>query len=191
MNIQIKNRVAWGISGSGDQIIEILDVMKRNRSKFQVEIRVFISKAGEQVLKWYNLFDNLTENFDKVYLEKSPNTPFLAGDLQSGRYDFFIVAPTSSNTTAKISLGLGDTLISNAASMASKAYIPVYVLPCEYGFGSTNTKLPDGRDLKLRIRKEDTEHIKRLENMDDVYVIKTVDEISNIFNKYYGLNVKN
>ena len=69
------------------------------------------------------------------------------------------VARSLKARAAKISLGLGDSLISNAASMASKAYVPVFFLPCEFGFGSTNTKLPDGRDLNLRIRKEDTEHI--------------------------------
>ena len=187
----LKRRVAWGISGSGDQIIEIIGVMKNNQQKYDVDIRVFVSKSGEQVLQWYKQNDELSKHFNKVFIERSPNTPFLAWDLQFGRYDFFVIAPTSSNTTAKISLGLGDSLISNAASMASKAYVPVYILPCEYGFGSTNTKLPDGRDLNLRIRREDTEHIERLENMDDVYVIKTPDEISNVFAKYYGKKIGN
>ena len=180
-----QHRVAWGITGSGDQIREILDTMKDNQEKFSVDIRVFVSKAGEQVLQWYKLLDDLKESFKRVYVETTPNTPFLAGELQAGRYDFFIIAPTSSNTTAKISLGLGDSLISNAASMASKAYVPVYVLPCEYGFGTTNTKLPDGRDLNLRIRKEDTEHIERLEQMDDVHVLKSPSEISEVFGSHY------
>ena len=185
MNKDLKRRVAWGITGSGDQVKEIMEIMKGIQDSFDVEIRVYVSKAGEQVLQWYKLSDYLTENFDRVYFEKTPNTPFLAGDLQSGRFDFLVIAPTSSNTTAKIALGLGDSLISNAASMASKAFVPVYILPCEYGFGTTSTKLPDGRDLRLRIRKEDTEHIERLERMDDIHVVKTLKEISETFSHYY------
>jgi archaeoflavoprotein AfpA len=183
---EIKKRIAWGITGSGDQIKEILEIMKQNQKKFNVDIRVYVSQAGKQVLQWYRLLDDLSESFENIHVENTPNTPFLAGDLQSGKYDFFVIAPTSSNTTAKISLGLGDSLIANAASMASKAFLPVYILPCEYGFGVTNTRLPDGRALNLRIRKEDTEHIKRLENMADIYVLKTPDEISEIFFKFYS-----
>jgi archaeoflavoprotein AfpA len=186
MKNELKHRVAWGITGSGDQIREILETMKDNQEKHAVDIRVFVSKAGEQVLQWYKLLDDLKENFKRVYIETTPNTPFLAGELQAGRYDFFIIAPTSSNTTAKISLGLGDSLISNATSMASKAYVPVYVLPCEYGFGTTNTKLPDGRDLNLRIRKEDTAHINKLEQMDDIHVIKAPSEITETFRSHYS-----
>jgi len=139
------------------------------------------------VLQWYKQYDDLSKNFTKVFTEKNPNVPFLAGDLQSGKYDFFVIAPTSSNTTAKISLGIGDTLLSNAVSMASKASVPVYLLPCEYGFGTTNTKLPDGRALNLRIRKEDTEHIERLQNMEDVYLIKTPGEITQVFSQHYDI----
>jgi flavoprotein len=74
--------------------------------------------------------------------------------------------------------------------MASKAYIPVYILPCEFGFGTTNTKLPNGRTLNLRIRKEDMEHIERLIKMNDVYVIKTPEEITQVFSQYYALEEK-
>ena len=183
----LKRRVAWGISGSGDQIIEIIDVMKKNQQKYDVDIRVFVSKSGEQVLQWYKQYDDLSKNFNKVLIEKNPNVPFVAGDLQSGKYDFFVIAPTSSNTTAKISLGIGDTLLSNAASMASKSSVPVYILPCEYGFGTTDTVLPDGSVLNLRIRKEDTEHIERLQKMEDVYLIKTPGEITQLFSQHYDV----
>jgi flavoprotein len=70
--------------------------------------------------------------------------------------------------------------------MASKTYVPVYVLPCEYGFETTNTKLPYGRGLNLRIRKEGTAHIDILMQMDDVNVIKAPSEITSIFESYYS-----
>lgn len=179
-------RVAWGITGSGDDIRAIIDSMLNAGRKFEyIDIRVYVSKAGEKVLRMYNLWDELWASFSKIHVEKSSNSPFLAGELQSGRYDFFLIAPTTSNTTAKIALGLGDSMISNAVNMAMKAGVPVYVLPCEIGEGSTETVLPDGRVLKLRIRDIDSEYIRSIESMEGVYIINNPQEIINIFKKYY------
>lgn len=150
-----------------------------------VEIMVYISKAGEQVLKMYSILDVLTSYFKKVRVEKNSNTPFLVGELQTKKYDFMIVAPATSNTTAKIALGLGDTLITNAVSMATKAKIPVYILPCEIGESETTTLLPDGSMLELRIRKIDSKHIEELRKMDYITVIVSPSEILNIFAKNY------
>ena len=43
-------RLAWGITGAGDRIRETIDVMKRLKENNNVEIRVYASQAGEQVL---------------------------------------------------------------------------------------------------------------------------------------------
>ncbi len=187
MDLEIRNmKAAWGITGRGDDIRQILEAMKRVKEAYdQVDIRVYVSKSGEQVLRMYLLWDELTRSFGRVQVEKSPNTPFLAGDLQSGKYDFFIVAPTTSNTTAKIALGLGDSMISNAVNMATKAGVPVYILPCEIGEASTETVLPDGRVLKLRIRKIDSDHIKSLEALEGVHVLSDAREIIEVFEDNY------
>ena len=180
-------KVAWGITGSGDNIQEIIHSMKEADRRFDdVEIRAYVSKAGEQVLRMYLLWDELRTSFSKVKVEKSANVPFLAGELQSGRYDFLLIAPTTSNTTAKIALGLGDSLISNAVNMAIKAGVSVYVLPCEIGETSTETVLPDGRVLKLRIRKIDSEYIQLIETMESVHVISNPREIVEVFDKHYS-----
>lgn len=47
-------KVAWGITGSGDDIKQILDTMKRVKERYnKVDIRVYVSKSGEQVLRMY------------------------------------------------------------------------------------------------------------------------------------------
>jgi len=179
-------RVAWGITGSGDNIGVIIDSMLEAGRRFEnVDIRVYVSKAGELVLRMYQLWDELVASFSKIQVEKSSNLPFLAGEVQSGRYDFLLIAPTTSNTTAKIALGLGDSLISNAVNMAVKAGVPVYVLPCETGEGSIKTVLPDGKLLKLRIRKIDSGYIRAIEAMEGIYVINNPQEIVEVFKKHY------
>ena len=52
-----RHKVAWGITGSGEKILETVDIMEEMKKKYRktFDIRVFISKAGDQVLKYYNL----------------------------------------------------------------------------------------------------------------------------------------
>jgi archaeoflavoprotein AfpA len=183
-----KPKVAWGITGSGDRLPEIVDMMKNVQEIYRdvVDIRVYISRAGDQVIKYYKLFNELEANFDKIWVEANANAPFLAGQLQLGKFVFLIIAPATSNTVAKISLRLADTLLTNAAIMAQKAYVPLYIMPSDYEEGVTTTRLPDGRDLKLRIRREDVEHVKRLEAMEGTFVLRRVDEIPAVFEKHFG-----
>lgn len=82
----LREKVAWGITGSGDNIDEILKVMKEANDRYiDVEVRVYVSKAGEQVLKMYSIFNDLQDRFTKVKVEKNSNTPFLVGELQTRR----------------------------------------------------------------------------------------------------------
>lgn len=183
-----KPKVAWGITGSGDRLPEIVEMMKNVQERYRdaVDIRVYISRAGDQVIKYYKLFNELEASFDKIWVEANANAPFLAGQLQLGKFVFLIIAPATSNTVAKISLRLADTLLTNAAIMAQKAYVPLYIMPSDYEEGVTTTKLPDGRDLRLRIRREDVEHVKRLEAMEGTFVLRRVEEIPAVFEKHFG-----
>ena len=182
-----KRRVAWGITGSGDRLIETVEVMKEIRRQYrnEVEIRVYLSKAGDQVVKYYRLGSDLKENFDRIWVEINSNSPFLAGQLQLGKFEFLLIAPATSNTVAKISMGIGDSLLCNAAIIGLKAFVPFYIMPSDYEEGMVVTKLPDGRDMKLRIRKEDVEHVKKLVGMDDVYILEKPGEIYQVFKEHF------
>ncbi len=182
-----KIRVAWGITGSGDRLPETVEVMKDIRKLYpDVEIAVYLSKAGEQVIKYYKLMDDLKDTFGAVRVEIDANTPFLAGQVQVGRYKFLLIAPATSNTVAKISMGIADTLLSNAAIMALKAFVPVYIMPSDYKEGEVVTKLPDGRDLRLRVRKQDVEHVRRLAAMDGVHILEKPEDIYRVFEEHFG-----
>ncbi|MEM3478373.1 MAG: flavoprotein, partial [Archaeoglobaceae archaeon] len=116
-------KVAWGITGSGDRLRETVDVMLRIKEMYpNLEIRVYLSKAGQQVVLYYKLMETLKNNF-KVWTEVNANVPFLAGMLQSGVFEFLLIAPATSNTVAKISMGIADTLLTNSAIMALKAFV--------------------------------------------------------------------
>ena len=97
-----------------------------------------------------------------------------------------LIAPATSNSVAKFSMGIGDSLLCNAAIMGLKAFVSLYIMPSDYEEGIIVTKLPDGRDMKLRIRKEDVEHVKKLADMDDVYVLERPEEIHQVFKKHFN-----
>jgi archaeoflavoprotein AfpA len=183
-NVKAKKRkVAWGITGGGDKIAEILDVMKdlKKQSEDVVEIDVFVSKAADTVLKFYRLEDELKRNFPKVQVELNSNSPFLAAWMQMRKYEFLLIAPASSNTVAKIANGIGDTLLTNAAIMSLKAFVPVYILPTDYRESIVYTKLPNGKEMKLRVRKEEADQVRKLESMEDVHVLESPQKMREVF----------
>jgi len=186
----VRVKVAWGITGSGDKIIETVEAMMLVKEEYQaLDIEVFLSKAGEQVAKYYKIYDKLRGSFAKVYTEEDANTPFLAGRAQMGDFKYLIVAPATSNTVAKIVHGIADTLLTNSVIQALKANVPVYIMPCDYHEGRTTTTLPDGRKLRLRVRKEDAENVERLQTMDGLTVFEKPGEISSIFRNELGTAV--
>jgi len=182
-----KRKVAWGITGAGDKIAEIIDVMKEISKEYEnvIDIQVFLSKAADIVLKYYRLEDELRRNFAKVTVEVNSNVPFLAAWMQIRKYEFLLIAPASSNTVAKIANSIGDTLLTNAAIMSLKAFVPVYVAPTDYREGVVYTKLPNGKEMKLRVRKEEVEQVRKLERMEDISVLENPQKIREIFKEWF------
>jgi archaeoflavoprotein AfpA len=185
--VKKKPKVAWGITGSGDRLPETVSIMKELQDEYRdrVDLRVYLSKAGEQVVKWYRLYDDLKRSFEKVWVELNSNSPFLAGEVESGKFEFLLIAPATSNTVAKIATGITDTLICNSAIMALKAFVPVYIMPSDYKEGTVVTNLPDGKCLKLRVRKEDAENTRKLSRMENVSLLEKPEEIRDVFKKHF------
>ena len=174
-------KIAWGLTGSGDKFRETYEVMRGLKDEYgdDLVIHVYLSKAGEQVAKYYRLTEELKE-FDKHYVERDPNTPFLSGMLQTKRYDFLLIAPATSNTVAKIAVGVSDTLLTNAAVQGVKGFIDVYIMPVDFREGVVTTTLPSGKKIQLRVRKEDAENVKKLQGMDGFHVFENPAEIPGI-----------
>ena len=182
-----KKKVAWGITGAGDKIAEYIQVMKEIKKEYEdtVEIQVFISKAAEIVLKYYGVENEVRQNFAKVTVEINSNSPFLAAWMQTRKYEFLLIAPASSNTVAKIAYGIGDTMLTNAASMSMKAFAPVYVVPSDFEEKTVSTLLPNGKEMKLRIRKEDADNTRKLKKMEDMIVLDSPQKIRDVFQKRF------
>ena len=127
--------VAWAVTGAGHYLAESVAAMKEISRDNRVS--TFVSRAGEEVVRMYGLFDQLSEISGGEYLEElflereegasSPN----AGRFMMNRYDLLIIAPATANTIAKIVCGIADSLPTNAAALANKGGVPVYALPTD------------------------------------------------------------
>jgi archaeoflavoprotein AfpA len=171
-------RIIWGITGSGDRIDEILQGMIELRSHAGVRITIATSRAGEQVFRWYRLWENLVSSFDKVRTETNANVPFIAGPLQVGKYDLLVVAPLTGNSAAKIAHGIADTLITNAVAQANKGGTPILVYPVDQHVGPIETKGPDGLKFNVYPRAVDLENVRRLREMKGITVLTSPSEIN-------------
>ena len=177
-------RIAWGITGCGDQIEETFAIMKDLFDRYDLEVNVYLSKNGELVMKWYSLWKDLNEIFPKVSVEHGANSPFIAGQLQMGRFDLFLVCPMSANTAAKIAHGIADSLLTNGVSQAAKARIPIYIYPADQYEGSVTTILPDGKEMILYMRDVDIENARSLKRMREITVLESIREIEGVVRRH-------
>ena len=168
-----------GMTGTGYMIEETIDILKELQEEFgeNINITVMLSKEGAAVVKWYKQWDYLTETVKKVHEERTPNIPFFAGALQIGKYDMFICCPVSANSTAKIVYGIADTLITNCVAQAIKGGVNVYIFPSDQDFEPIVTSKPNGEPLILKIRDIEIENIKKLNQMEGIFVIKNFSDI--------------
>lgn len=173
-------KIAWGITGCGDKIEEIASMMIKLKKEHDLKVDIYISKSARLVLKWYKLWDILKDEFYDLRVEVDPNSPFLAGKLQTADYDMFLVAPVTANSAAKIASGIADTLITNAVAQAAKARVPIYLYPPDNKPGQLETILPGGKKMTLYIRDIDVENVNRIRKMDSITVLDNVSDISRV-----------
>jgi len=149
--------IAWAVTGAGHYLAESVAAMREISRENRV--CTFVSKAGEEVLRMYGLFDQLPEisgggYLEEIFLEReegssSPKT----GRFMMNKFDLLIIAPATANTVAKMAVGIADSLATNAAALANKAEVPVYVLPTDVK-DSAETQPPYTIDRDLCMRCE-------------------------------------
>jgi archaeoflavoprotein AfpA len=173
-------KIVWGITGSGDLISEVFEVMNELSRHKDMEITSVLSKAAIKVVNWYKLSDKLNSISKKVLVEKDSNTPFIVGPLQTGQFDCLLVAPATANTVAKVVNGIADTLITNAISQTNKTSVGIYILPVDQKKGTTTTILPGGKKLELAMRDIDLKNTEKLRNMKGITALMNPGEIKTV-----------
>ncbi|MCK4475932.1 MAG: dihydromethanopterin reductase (acceptor) [Methanophagales archaeon] len=144
-------KIAWCITGAGHflkESYEVFRTIKNEKLEQEIKITIFISNAGVEVLRMYGIFDNLKEisngdYMEEVFTEKEQGSSFpKSGRFSLKKYDAVVVSPATSNTVAKIAYGIADSLVTNVVSLATKACIPVYIVPTDGSPGEVESEMP-------------------------------------------------
>ena len=175
--------IIWGLTGAGDFLPSVFEEMGEIVTGNKWKITAVLSIAAVRVVRLYRLWETLEKITDNLLVEKDANSPFIVGPIQKGRYKCLLIAPTSSNTVAKIACGIADTLITNAVSQANKANVEIFILPSDQEIGTKTTVLPDGKHLELTIRDLDVENVNKLRKMKGISVLEKPEEIKPILER--------
>lgn len=168
-----EKKIAWGITGAGaflKECVEIVSSFPKNK------IDIFLSRAGEEVIRIYKLWDHLKDC--NLVLDRSSSSPS-CGLFYSGTYSLLVIAPATSNTVAKMVYGIADTLITNIFAQSGKAGVPSIVLPTDVDEGLVSLS-PSGKKIVLKRRKIDEENISKLARMEGVRVVNSIAELKGV-----------
>lgn len=162
-------KLAWAITGSGHYVKECLDFMLSLNN-----VDLYLSQAGEEVLKMYGVDLKKLRDTLPVYRDKAASSPPV-GLFYKGYYHTFIMAPTTSNTVAKCVLGIADSLVTNLYAQAGKCRVPSIVYPCDIA-PEMETTAPNGK-VMVYPRPIDLEATDKLRNFPYTDVVESVDEL--------------
>ena len=54
-------------------------------------------------------------------------------------------------------------------------------MPVDFKESTISTILPNGKEMKMRVRKEEADQVRKLESMDSVYVLENPQKIQESF----------
>jgi flavoprotein len=162
-------KIAWAITGSGHYIEECLEFLLTLKN-----VDVYLSQAGEEVLKMYGVDLKDVRKTHSVYRDKAASAPPV-GLFYKGYYHTFIMAPTTSNTIAKCVLGIADSLVTNLYSQAGKCRIPSIVYPCDIA-PEMETTAPGGK-VMVYPRKIDLEATDKIKTFEYTEVVESVEDL--------------
>jgi flavoprotein len=159
-----KPRLAWAITGSGHYLEECLNIIRDLD-----DVDLFYSRAGEEVIRMYGHDPKEINGSGRVYRDRAASSPPV-GLFYRGDYHTLVVAPATSNTVAKMVLGLSDSLVTNVYAQAGKCRIPSIVLACDTE-PEMDTPAPD-RIVKVWPREVDLAHTHKLRSYEATTVVE-------------------
>lgn len=163
-------RLAWAITGSGHYIEECLEFMLTLDN-----VDLYLSQAGEEVLKMYGIRLEDIKTKMPVYRDKAASAPPV-GLFYKGYYHTFVMAPTTSNTIAKCVLGIADSLVTNLYSQAGKCRVPSIVYPCDT-MPEIETTAPGKKKFMVYPRPIDLDATDKIRSFPYTQVVDDVEQL--------------
>lgn len=157
-----KMKILWCVTGAGEFLKESLEILSKLG---HADITIFVSRAGEEVLRSYKLFRHIKKTWKLFVEDDFASMP--AGKVTLGIYDVVIVSPATANTVAKVANGIADNLVTTAASLAIKSGTKLYMVPTDWvpkKVDIPDALTPGGRIVHMNPRKADLRNLKFLED---------------------------
>jgi dihydromethanopterin reductase (acceptor) len=167
-----KKRLAWALTGSGHYLKECIDIISRLE-----DVDLFLSKAAAEILQQYGYQHSVGRVFQDKTASSVPVELFY-----HGVYHTVVIAPTSSNTVAKMVCGISDNLVTNIFAQAGKCRVPSIVFACDTE-PELESEAPREHMVKVYPRRIDLENMQKLKTFEETTVVADMAELESAIQK--------
>jgi flavoprotein len=157
------------LTGSGHYLRECIDILNTLE-----DVDLFLSKAAAEILQQYGY----THNVGKVYQDKTASA--VPVELfYHGAYHTVVIAPSTSNTVAKMVCGISDNLVTNIFAQAGKCRVPTIVFACDTE-PEMESEAPRENMVKVYPRRIDLENTAKLKTFEETKVVDNMKQLSDV-----------
>ncbi len=151
-------------------------------NKFFREYRLILSRAGEEVLKWYEYdLEKFKSKGIKIFKDVTASSAPVSL-LYEGIYNLIVVSPATSNTVAQMAYGFSDNLVTNMFAQAGKCKIHSIVFACDTE-PTVITQAPK-KLVTLYPRNIELENYEKLKKFAFTDVVNNIDSLHEALKKW-------